>query len=365
MALLTRLGMRDWPVEDARRYLGDVEKVYLTYADDTALRARSASGGSVSGLLIHMLESGRIDGALVLTLPVEDGRTRPKFIIARNRQEVMSAQGSKYIAVHFAAHAMPLIREFSGRLAVVALPCDARLLHRAREKDAALDEKVKMVITLVCGHNTEPELTDAVVRKIGGDHGPLKSYHYRSGHWRGHLTAEYADGTVIEKPFSTFSLYRNLYFFTQRKCHHCHDHFGYYCDISAGDIWSMRMRKEPIKHTALLARTERGIEAIDRAVEAGVLRSRDATEKEILDGQSRTAPFHYNITARKRVGKLFREEFKDTVHAKVRWPDYLVALIALGNQKFSRTRVGRRIILATPRPILKAYLYVLKILELI
>jgi len=365
MMLLTRLGLKEWPEADARRYLGDVDRVYLTYACDELLRRQSASGGSVSALLIHLLETGQVDGALVLTLEVEGGRVRPKFVIARDRQQVMSAQGSKYVTVHFAAHAMPLIRAFEGRLAVVALPCDAKLLHRARQRETELNEKIRLVITLVCGHNSEPELTDAVVRKIGGDHGPLKCYHYRSGHWRGQLTAAFSDGTVIRKPFNTFSVYRNLYFFTQRKCHHCHDHFGYYCDISAGDIWSLKMKHDPIKHTALLARTAAGIRAIEAAVAEQALAARPGTEREILDGQSRTAPFHYNVTVRKRVGKVFGDRFKDPVHARVRLPEYLVALMALGNQKLSRTKLGRKLILATPKPILKAYLYFFKILELI
>lgn len=349
--------------DQLRRYVGDYEGCYFTYAADDVVRANAASGGSVSALLIYLLESRQIDGALVCQTVLRDGKPRPEFAIARTRDAIMAAQGSKYAAVYFSNDALPLIEAFDGRLAVVALPCDATILQRTRAKNPALDAKIALVITLFCGHNSEPVLTDAIVDRLGRGRGPLTDYRWRTGHWRGNLEATFADGTQVVKPFETFSDYRNLYFFAQPKCHHCFDHFGYHCDISAGDIWSPRMKANPIKHTALIARTSAGEALVAAALRDGVLVGGQEPVDEIANGQARTAPFHYNVTSRARVGRLFGVRIKDRTDARVRPVDYAIAFIALLNERVSRTRIGRAVILRAPRPVIRLYLYLLKGLE--
>ena len=358
-----RIATREWTQEDIKKYVGDHRETWFSYAADENIRDGAASGGSVTALFCYLLESGKVDGVLATRTIVQDGKPRPEFFIATTREQLLEARGSKYSAVYFVRHALPLLESFDGNLAVVLLPCDAKSLRSVRNKNAQLDQKIKLVITLVCGHNSEPELVDLVVGNIRKDRGELKEYTYREGHWRGNLKAEFANGESVEKPFSTYSDYQNLYFFAQRKCHHCSDHFGNFSDITAGDIWSPRMKKEKIKHTALIIRNETGQTIFDDAMAAGYLIGTPEPVEEVCDGQARTLPFHYNLTARSRVGKLFGLRIKDTVKEHVKWNDYLVALIAIGNQKITSTRLGRKLVGYIPRPILRAYLYLFKGLE--
>ncbi len=358
-----QIATRDWSQEEIDRYVGDFRSTWFSYAADEKIRNGAASGGSVTALCCHLLESGEVDGILAVRAIVRDGLPFPEFFIATTREELLSARGSKYSAVYFVRSGLPLIREFDGRLAVVLLPCDAKSLVGARRRDTDLDAKIKIVISLVCGHNSEPELTQLVVDKLRGDHGPLTSYVWREGHWRGQLRATFADGATVTRPFATFSDYQNLYCFAQRKCHHCSDHFGNFSDLSAGDVWSPRMKAEPIKHTALIVRSDAGSRLVRSAIDRGVLVAKREPVGEICDGQARTLPFHYNTTARARVGRLFRLGIKDKVRAPVRWNDYLVALMAIVNQQFTATRVGRRLVRYVPRPLLRGYLYLFKALE--
>ncbi len=362
-AIKQKWAHRQWSEEELDKYLGAHMGTYFTYAADPAIRERAASGGSVSALLIHLLEEGRIDGALVCETIIELGRVRAAFKIARERSEVMAAQGSKYAAVDFAADALPLIDDFEGRLAVVALPCDAAWLRKYTEKHPQFDNKIALIITLFCGHNSEPALVDGIIGKWQGKHGTPEAFTFRSGHWRGRLSARFADGTEIDKPFSTFSDYQNLFFFAQRKCHHCFDHFGYNGDISVGDIWSPEMKANPIKHSALIVRSVPTREILHHTMQTDILKGREVKPEAILDGQIRGAPFHYNVSARARVGGLFGMRIKDRVNERVRWNDYLTAFIALLNEKMSRSALGRRFIFGMPRVLIKLYLYIFKGLQ--
>jgi coenzyme F420-reducing hydrogenase beta subunit len=361
--LKNKIWTKSWSDEQLGEYLGAYQKCYFTYAAAPEVREHAASGGSVSGLLIHLLETHQIDGALVCRTVVTGGVVRPEFFIACSAEEILSAQGSKYSAVYFTNHALPLIKAFEGRLAVVALPCDAKILSHVREKTPELDAKIVCVIALFCGHNSEPTLIDATVKKLSDGHGNLVDYVYRTGRWRGNLIARFEDGAEVVKPFSYFSDYRNVYFFAQPKCHHCFDHFGYFCDISAGDIWSPRMEKLPIKHTALITRTPAGQAVVEAALAAGALVGQEESVEEVANGQARTLPFHYNVTARARVGKLFRLNIKDRTETKVRFVDYVIAFIAVLDERVSRTRVGKKLIFMLPRPVLKFYLRFFKALE--
>jgi coenzyme F420-reducing hydrogenase beta subunit len=349
--------------QEIRKYLGEFRQTFFAYAADPVFREKAASGGTVSALLAFLLGRGKIDGALVCRSEIMEGRVRPRFLIARTSGEVMSAQGSKYIAVDFNRDALPLIRQFEGRLAVAALPCDTSSLRRACEREGDLAGKIALVITLFCGHNSRPELTDMVADKLTPPGARLTAFDYRLGHWRGSLRAEFTDGQIVHKPFSVFSNYQNLYFFSQQKCHHCHDHAGYGSDISAGDIWSARMKKEPIKHSAVIIRTETGQAFFQEAMDAGVLSAYPVPPADICDGQARGLPFHYNISARAKAGRLLGMHIKDSVAERVRWNDFLAAWMALANEEFSRSARGQRIIRHLPQSLLRFYLLVMKGLE--
>lgn len=365
MQLIDRVGRKSWSDEQVRKYVGEFAGVYFTYARDEAFRQRSASGGSTTALLVHLLETGQIEGALVVYTEIVDGLVVAKLKIATTRAELLAAQGSKYSPVRFGTEEIEGLVNYPGRLAAVLLPCDALKLMRARKREKVLDDKMVLVIALVCGHNSEAELTKLITDRMGSGHGALRDFHYRSGHWRGEMTATFEDGAVVKQPFGRFSDYRNLYFYAQTKCNHCFDHYGYYCDISAGDIWSLSMRKDPIKHTALLTRSAAGERVLAEAVAAGKIVSERQDVREIMDGQSRTMPFHYNVSARAAVAPRFGIKMKDPVQERVRPVDYVVAYLALLNQWISGSPTGRRILNVVPRPVVRFYLYCFKALELI
>jgi len=352
-----------WSDAALAAYVGETGAAYLAYAADDAVRAEAASGGAVSAMLLDLLASGAVDGAVVCRSVIEDGRVRARYSIATTAEQVLAARGSTYVLGDFAGEALPLIRAFPGKLAVVALPCEVTLVRHAAAADDALAAKVVCVIGLLCGHATEPELIDAVTERLTREAGsPLKSYRFRVGHWRGNLRATFEDGTVIEKPSGAYNLYQNLYFHSAKKCLFCGDHFAYEADISVGDVWIYRLKDDPIKRSGVIVRTEAGQAALDGAAERGALVLEPVALSEIVDGQARVAPTHYNVSARAKVGRSFGMKIPDRLGERVTWHERLVARMIIANHRFSHGEHGG-LLMKLPRPLLKAYLYVLKGLE--
>ena len=354
---------KQWGPEVVQQYIGAYRQSYFAYAEDAGIRHGAASGGVITALLDYALSSKRIGGALVCRSTVVDGRVVPQFVIATDRQTLMAAQGSKYTAVNFNRDALPLIRAFKGCLAMVALPCDLTNLRSLAQHDDAIREKVALTIGLFCGHNSRPELTEMIVDKLRPAGAALTDYRYRQGHWRGELEARFDNGQVIRKPFSYFSDYQNLFYFCQEKCHHCHDHAAYEADISIGDIWSMRMKENPIKHNAVIVRTDAGVKIFEAALGAGAIQGQPETIAETCEGQARSMPFHYNVSARARAGEKLGMSIKDPLGVPVRWTDFLIARMALKNEMLSRGTQGMKKVASIPRFVLKLKLYVMKGLE--
>lgn len=364
LSLIEKVTHRPFSEAQIHHIVGTVEQSRLIYAADGTLRARSASGGSVTALLLHLLDSNQIDGALVLEGYMDNEQFRTRFFIARNREELLHSQGSKYVSVNFNRDAVPLIDAFDGRLAVVALPCDTTHLRRMCERDPALKEKVKLVITLFCGHNCDPRLTEHVIeRQKKKTQKPVAYYQNRVGHWRGEQLFVYNDGSEERVSRKQFKNLFNLYFFCEQKCLHCIDQFGYDSDISIGDLWHSSMKENPIKMAAVLSRTPAGERALQSALDAGKLDARALTIPFLVEGHSRTVHGHYNISARAKVGRLLGIKIKDTLHTRVTLFGWLTAFIILVNYRLSTTKWGRKLIFAMPTPLMTLYLYLLKGLE--
>ncbi|MES9942761.1 MAG: Coenzyme F420 hydrogenase/dehydrogenase, beta subunit C-terminal domain [Candidatus Thiodiazotropha sp. 6PLUC2] len=355
---------KEWSEEKINQLVGGYQKLYHAYAEDPAVRTNAASGGVGSALLIELLKAGEITGALVCNTSIEAGKVRAHFSIACSEQEILDAQGSKYVETAFMKEALPLIRGFDGTVAVVGLPCDITNLSRWIDKDPQLASKVRLKIALVCGHNSRTELIDGITRKLENQAGgTLQSYRFRRGHWRGQLEAIFDNKTTIKKPFSYFSLYQNLFFYSEKKCLVCHDHFGYHADISLGDVWAYRFKDDPIKKTGLIVRTDAGERAWSIALESNRIVSTDLDITDILDGQARSAPYHYNVSARSRVAGLMGYKIPDKTKTKVSWHEWITALMSLFNMRWSENKRWKALIFKLPRPILKILLYFRKGLE--
>lgn len=354
---------RAWSSQEIKKYLGDFINSYRAYAADPVIRKFAASGGLVSAILIYCLERKLIDGALVCQASIESNKVRPRFFIAKNKEEVLNSQGSKYITTNFLKEALPLIKKFDGKLAVVGLPCDIFRLKKISDKNENLKKKIKITIGLFCGHVSSPQLIDHITenlrKKVLSD---LTSYKFRYGTWRGKIRAEFANGTVIEKKTSVFNQFQNMYFFCEKKCFYCYDHFAYHADISVGDIWSYYLKDLPVKHSGVITRNISTDNLIEEMRKASFIINHIIDITEILNGQSRGVRLHYNLTAKSRIGSFFGLKIPDKVKEKTRCHEYIVVFIAMLNWKWSQSRFAPWIF-KIPKPIIKLYLYFMKGLQ--
>lgn len=363
--LIDKLTKKQWQPIEITEMVGDSRSAYLSYALDEEVRGQAASGGTTSMFLIYALENKLIDGAIVCRTAIEEGKVRAHMVLAKTRDEVLAARGSKYVETRFLKEVLPLLREAEGRYAVCGLPCDITNLRRWEEKEPSLKDKIAFRITFLCGHNSRKELIDGITQKLNetvGEEKQLEDFKFRTGSWRGEMSATYDDGTVLQKKFSYFSDYRNLHFYSERKCMACTDHFGYQADISFGDVWLYSLKKAKVKHTGVLIRDKFAEEVFNAAVNGGVIHADEVSAEYILDGQSRVAPTHYNVSARAKAGEKLDVKILDTQQTKVSFFKFVTAYLGLLNMRYSEGPNADKIF-EVPRWMIRFYLYFKKGLE--
>jgi coenzyme F420-reducing hydrogenase beta subunit len=362
--MVDRLVRKPWSDEDVDKYVGQFRDTSLSHARQEQIRNGAASGGVTSALFIHGLNHGWFEGVVVCRSVIERGKVRARFEIATSEEAILACRGSKYVETAFLREVLPLIRAFPARVAVVGLPCDISALARRADKEPELARKLALTVALVCGHNSRKGLIDAVTARMEREAGArLAAYKFRVGHWRGQIEAHFDNETVAHYPTSRFNDYQNLFFFCEKKCLACHDHYGYEADLSIGDVWLFRLKTDPIKHSGVIVRSERGDALFRAATRNGEVISQPLDIRDIMDGQSRIGPSHYNVSARARVAPRFGVKLKDTVHEPVRWHQWLNAWLTFMNMKISESPRGQRVLFHMPRRLVKAYLYFKKGLE--
>ncbi len=327
---------------DPEKYIGEHIACRMGYAADETIRANAASGGMITALLCHLLETKQIDGAWVTRIEIKDGKLGYKTFIATTCEELRESSSSVYMYMPLLKH-VDMLREFDGKVAVVLVPCQMRAFSAMLEKDAELAAKVALKVGLYCSGSHHENATLVPLRKKKISLENAVRLYYRRGHWRGLSTVVYADGSEKTLSYSkTICAYKNAYFFSRESCMVCQDHYCNAADISFGDIWLKEMKKDPIKHTSCVIRNEKALSMFNSVVEAGKIIARRIDDTRMVRSQKRALVFKYNLAKAKQ--EMFAKQGKnitlDTT-GKCKWNHRLAWKLGWRNMEFSRDKLAK------------------------
>ncbi len=273
------------PLGDAGRgdpFMGDVRRAYAAVAGEEAVLASGQSGGVASALLLFLIESARIDAALVTTMP-DDGSLRPLAKLARSRGEVLAAQGSKYCP---AAPCELLDRFRAGeRAAVIGIPCQMHGIHKLTRMASPLVSAVQYRIGLFCDRTLLYTCIDEMARQAGLGLASVSGLEYRSKGrkgWPGEVCFHLVSG---ERRYFPPTLRTSLKeFFTPWRCRLCFDKTNVFSDLAIGDAWGIS--QSPGGQSVILARSEKGDQLVREAAARGFLDASEIEAERIFLGQN-------------------------------------------------------------------------------
>ncbi|GAG36573.1 unnamed protein product, partial [marine sediment metagenome] len=167
--------------------LGSYQKLIAAKSNDKDVLQVAQNGGVVSSLLIHALTTGLVDGVL---LTGRDDMWRPKPVIARSANEILSCAGSRYTVAPTLSIYNKAVNEFKlEKLAFVGMPCQIQAVRKLQLSSPLSKEygKFTLIIGLFCYSNYSYDLIDTFiqgelgitlsnVKKIDVSHGKFHIY---------------------------------------------------------------------------------------------------------------------------------------------------------------------------------------------
>ncbi len=265
----------------------------------TALAARStderflenaASGGVMTGIAAHLLETGKVRGAVVSKGSYGAPGPRNETCIARSIEDILSSQGSKYCPVP-ALEILPHIDQFDGELVQIGTPCQIaaiRLYHQARPE---MQEKVPFTIGNFCGGFRDLRETDMLIRRSGMRPQDIVSFRYRGGGQPGSMRIEDKDGKVINLPYPEYV--KKTGFVKHKRCRMCVDATAELADFACGDAWIPRLLESGKAWSLIMTRSRAAKSIIEEMIEQQKLEITEVSIEEIKKSQ------YHNLLSKK------------------------------------------------------------------
>jgi len=228
---------RDWE-EEADSYLfgrlreidevaGIAKDIVLARAVDSEVHELGQDGGLVSAILLWAMEHGIVDAALVSYLEGDGTSWKAVPGVARTREEILAASGSRYT---YSANLMAYHDAIAGgaeKLALVGMGCQTSMppVMQAR-KGGKVGRKFALSIGLMCSKTFDdsifPELLEAKYGLYRADIAKMNI--------KGVLQIWMRDGAYHEVPL------KECHGWTREGCHTCPDFAAEHADISTGGI---------------------------------------------------------------------------------------------------------------------------------
>ena len=302
-------------------YIGSYEGLYIAYAKDEEVRRNAASGGILSSLLIHLLESKKIDG-VITTRMSEEKPWLTEVFIAQNKDEILESAQSKYI-ITSVNEILAISPEFKGNLAYVGLPSQVQSIRKLQASNDVSVKNIKYIFGPFYGNTLYFSSVKSFLRSYGEkDYTKIKKLWFRYGEWPGNMRVEMQSGKTFElKKFHANYL---IPFHIVKNSLYCTDLSNEFSDISGGDAWAPVYEDRGKGFSIVITRSKEGESIIREMEKSGILNISVLSEKEAIEMHSHG----YDL---KKRGSFIRMKFRKWTGRKI--PDWGYTI---GGFKFSR-----------------------------
>ncbi len=301
-------------------YIGHFSRCYIGYSTNLDIRKKSASGGLISTLLIYLLNSGKIDGAVITKLRYNGQRIETYPFIARTEKDILDASGSYYLPVNFSNIIKEIKKGNSETYAIVALPCAVSNLKDAIENFPFLT-KIKYIFGLFCSHNFNYSILDYIKNKTKLNDHNIEYFNFRSGWPESVISIR-----TSERQYKLYAKYWNFLFNLKifpmsDKCYVCNDCCAEFADISFGDAWLPSIKKaDKIGTSVCISRTNQGEELLKSAINHEIISIYPTGSMDII--YSQRFPLYF-----KKIQASWFQKYKKDENKKMILPPQLLMTI--------------------------------------
>lgn len=291
-------------------YTGPFHHIYIAHANDEKIRQTGASGGMISSILVYLLQSGQIEGAVVTGMSKEKPWLTQAFI-ATSEAEIMEAAQSKYI-ITSVNEILPEIEAFKGRLAYVGLPGQVQSIRKLQGINDPSVKNIKYIFGPFYGNTLHFSSVRSFLRSYKiKDYQNINKLYFRYGEWPGNMRVEMSDGRAVELP--KFHANYLIPFHIVKNSLLCTDLSNEFTDISGGDAWAPVYEERGKGFSMVLGRSHEGMRILNEMEQKGLISLQPITQDEAITMHSHG----YDL---KKRGTFIRIKFRKMLGLPV--PEY-------------------------------------------
>jgi len=240
------------------------------HATDPEVRHQGSSGGAISAIAIHLLETAQVDFVLHTRASPIDPLGNVSTA-SESRSEVLSGAGSRY------APSSPLAGieahlQSGQTFAFIGKPCDVASLRRMALRDPRIDRQIPVMLSFFCAGIPSRTGAQAVLKKLETPEAEVASFAFRGNGWPGLTRAVRHDGAEATMDYNSSwggILSRHLQF----RCKICPEGIGEFADVVCADAWYGKNGypdfAERDGRSMIIARTANGRRLLDEAKASG------------------------------------------------------------------------------------------------
>ncbi|MFX1484429.1 MAG: Coenzyme F420 hydrogenase/dehydrogenase, beta subunit C-terminal domain [Promethearchaeota archaeon] len=225
---------------------------------------RRQDGGAVTAILSHMVESGAIEGAIVVGQ--SDIPWMPVAKLAKSKAELHESGGTIYTHAPIIQEMHRGYKEGLSSLAVVGTACNIEGVNKMQTHPAGLFQVDKQAsvfkISLFCMESFNHEKLKGFLKNEGIDIAKVDRFAISKGQFKVTIGEEERTWPVAD-----------LNAISATSCSYCHDLTGMNSDISCGNIGSDE------GWTTVIVRTKQGEKIFKEVVKAGLVEAEEIDEK--------------------------------------------------------------------------------------
>lgn len=278
---------------------GKIISSSILRARDRQVLDRATDGGAVTAILLHLMESGRIDGAVVSR---NKGLFNREPMLARTSEQILECCGSYFDVSHGTYHygaqystyspsvqALGEVKNQGFRsIAFVGTPCQVRTVRKMQALGVVPADAIYCVLGLFCAGNFE---FDDNSRKRLEKTGEFSWGEVKKINVTDKVYIYMQDGSIHALPLD------ELDFIKRRACNYCHDYSAELADLSFGGVgsddgWTTVLTRSPLGMEILRYAERNSLERLGMQ-DPDTQNQRSLLDAEIQDLKSRMQHLQY------------------------------------------------------------------------
>lgn len=232
--------------------IGRVMETTVARASDEIIREKATDGGVVTALLLHLFDTGKIDGAIV-TRP--SGLFHRSPFLATSRDDIINSAGfyfdhspgmqaidEAYLTYSSIEELGPVIKQGLRRVAFVGTPCQVNALRRMELLEIVPSDSIKFCFGLLCSGNFifGNSQREALAEKFSFNWDDVVKLNIKE-----EFQVHFRNGGITKVPID------NLDFMKRHACKYCSDYTAEFADIAFGGIgaeegWTTVITRTPL-----------------------------------------------------------------------------------------------------------------------